>query len=131
MDREILFRGKRKDNGKWAFGDLLRETDIFDKLITRIYESKAKGTFIKFEVDPTTVCQYTGLTDKNGRKIFEGDIVKVVEDIEEIYVVEFDEDIARYIFTQNGSTMTDFADIYGNDCEVIGNIYDNPELVEG
>ena len=68
--REILFRGKRLDNGKWVFGDLMTKYPHHEG--PTIVESGC----IYHEVEPETVGQYTGLVDKNGEKIFEGDVVK-------------------------------------------------------
>ena len=71
MAREILFKAKRIDNGKWIYGNYAFE------------DTKGERHFIfqnfgfEYEVDKDTICQYTGLTDKNGRKIFENDVVKV------------------------------------------------------
>ena len=78
MKREILFKGKRVDNGEWIFGDLIKgnvKTYIFYNLP---FELKIESNFNidKFEVHPKTVCQFTGLLDKNGNKIFEWDKVK-------------------------------------------------------
>ena len=124
--REILFKGKCEKEGDWNYGHLFQKDDgtmcILEKYVT-LKKS------IYYEIDPETVCQYTGLTDKNGRKIFEGDILS---------------------FSQKGQIsngvvkMVDgcfFAIIEGQKCwlsegvkrykgKVIGNIFDNPELMQ-
>ena len=112
--REILFRGKRKKGDKrWVEGDLLHGYSGFG-ITNRYYAGSS------FEVVPETVGQYTGLTDKNGKKIFEGDIVKISND--EIFEVKYEDGG----FTA-GLFLGDWD--YGH-VEVIGNIYDNPELLE-
>ena len=112
--REILFRGKRKKGDKrWVEGDLLHGYSGFG-ITNRYYAGSS------FEVVPETVGQYTGLTDKNGTRIFEGDIVKISND--EIFEVKYEDGG----FTA-GLFLGDWD--YGH-VEVIGNIYDNPELME-
>lgn len=130
--REILFRGKRKDNGKWAYGNYA-VTDNNGKQHF-IFQNKA----FEFEVDPETVGQFTGLTDDNEKKIFEGDILNVInpddDDYNYITKVYFecntlcvDVEGQDYDYTSIGFAV----EIWDDECdrvEVIGNIHDNPEL---
>lgn len=153
--REILFRGKRKDNGEWVFGFV---TMMWGQI--HIVDIGNENT--AYLVIPETVGQYTGLIDKNGKEIFEGDIVKTQERYDRPYsknrkskrhigVVEYQihsgsgfhnsktgkwdrymEYAAEWIVkVQDYGKFT-----YGSwgdfwDCEVIGNIHDNPELLKG
>lgn len=127
--REILFRGRRKKGDKrWVEGDLTQGYAGY----VGIVKWCCAGT--SFEVVPETVGQYTGLTDKNGKKIFEGDIVSGhLDDL-------FPEDESRYeiawidygwhLTNLDGTVDTAEQDWVNQYFEVIGNIYDNPELME-
>lgn len=161
--RDILFRGKRKGNGKWVEGSLLKVT-IAGETTYLIFGDKYgfEGSGIKAldhaPVDPDTVGQFTGLHDKNGKRIFEGDIFKFPDEVWESYytscgtehnswevenygVVGFCDysgrfDFIEYKFSENSVE----ADLHENremdfyefvrELEVIGNIHDNPELLE-
>ena len=132
--REILFRGKWIDNQKWEEGYYAHIRDDFKgRESHRIYSGTAESDCGDFypdwiEVDPETVGQYTVSRDKNGKKIFDGDIVYVAGD-DENAVIEWDEDTARYIIKFDG-WVCDFDNFYGYDLEVIGNRWDNPELLK-
>lgn len=90
--REILFKAKRLDNGKWVEGSLLVYLDG-DRFIC--CDNGVPDCLYKYEVDPATVCQYTGLTDKNGVNIFEGDICK--DSLGWVFTVIWDSESARFI----------------------------------
>ena len=139
MNREISFRGKRVDNGEWIRGDLIttpfirnetQQNIIYILDITKAdydcFEDLTEDNGI-YEVDPETVCQYTGLTDKNGRKIFEGDICEF-----SAYGENYKGDV-RFIkgnFTIWCGKCAPFLDdaLEKHSATVIGNIFDNPDL---
>lgn len=114
--REILFRAKRTDNGKWVEGkDIMHETVQGKLCLANVGEDWVS-------VEPETFGQYTGLTDKNGKRIFEGDVVRLPELYGKgITVIRF----YNGAFQASDGTWT--YNIYGL-MEVIGNIYDNPEF---
>ena len=114
--REILFRGKRVDNGEWVEGNY--SIDVSGRV-----DILPIDNLVFFEVIPETVGQFTGLTDKNGNRIFEGDIVKHEG---KIYEMKYLEKYARFAPT-NKSTV--FMVCAFNHLEVVGNIHDNPELL--
>ena len=137
--REILFKAKRIDNGEWVEGYVFDDGIIDSKrmFVGGFVITEYKGTAddkgnvgINFhEVNPDTVCQYTGLTDTNGNKIWENDIVEIPNEYE-YFLLEWEEDTARFVM--NGDRLTvDFDNYWSYEVEVIGNAFDNPELLEG
>lgn len=121
--REILFRGKRKDNSEWVEGyyaDVAKNNII---ITGRIDITETIGAEM-FRIIPETVGQYIGVVDKNGKKIFEGDIVKFGNNA---YKIKFIEKYSRFAGT-NAHCV--FASFLLNTSEIIGNIHDNPELME-
>ena len=120
--REILFRGKRADTGEWNWGNLVRRAK--ELLIVTL-------GFICGEVIPETVGQYTGLRDKNGERIFEGDIVEY-NGTKHRVVFENRFQTAYFGIVMSAMETWGFSNsVPANMMEVIGNIHDNPELLEG
>ena len=118
--REILFKAKRWSDGKWVYGDL---NQLQDSTIIHWYNN---GCRVADEVDPSTVCQYTGLTDKNGKKIFDGDVVRRETDYygkHKVYdePVVWEDDIEKVFL---GEPYTSGYCIHGGNWEVIGSIHD-------
>lgn len=123
--REILFRGKRTDNGTWTYGYLFC---IWERAY--LCWGTTNNVPNMEEVLPETVCQFTGLYDRNGRKIFEGDIVKYSTN--KVGIINYG--IACFsvqdIKSRNNPALDIIFADYSN-VEIIGNIYDNPELLKG
>ena len=148
--REILFRGKRLDNGKWVEGAFCPKNcdSIFGPMVDKpsIIKLDKPNDGYWFDVEPDTVGQYTGLRDKNGKRIFEGDILKThyanAKNSEFVEVVVFRNGkfCAEGNLGGGGRSWAPLWDgvphvpqdktIYMDSMEVIGNIHDNPELLE-
>lgn len=133
--REILFRGKRVDNGEWIEGMLFNgkeDTFIIPHGNEYSYDEQEGLAFDVYvcEVDPETVWQYTGLTDMNGKKVFEGDIVVCQASTHSFTgVVKYSNNYVRFIVETIGQEIPypmDSSFLY----VAIGNINDNPELLE-
>lgn len=119
--REILFRGKKIDGGEWIKGFYAENGHGSSNI-------QPKGKFLACLVKPETVGQFTGLTDKNGNKIFEGDIL---ESDSERFVVDWDDEFSGFYLTDvnprhQGVAM--FANV-ADDGYIIGNVHDNPEML--
>lgn len=150
-----LFRGKRLDNGEWVYGNLLFKGDG-DTLLQITYSCIFDGQAVP--VYPETVGEYTGIRDINGKQIFEGDIVKIHStyakelaktfnlpaDLQTIAKVEFKD--GAFVYSDTSKAWREYAKLSGfgaalslslgkparaDVIEVIGNIYDNPEMEEG
>ena len=143
--REILFKAKRTDNGEWvegyyiyhikrticAFGDSVKPEDEQHVIMQDGFSdwNMPRGT-VAFEIAPETLCQYTGLTDKNGKKIWENDIVKHEISSGLGQVIWYQEDYIGWIVDDIWTDGQQYSHEMFSECEVIGNIFDNPELLE-
>lgn len=136
--REILFRGKRQDNGMWVEGSFVKYTDYNGNKVYLIYASNGNPN----DIIPETVGQFTGLIDLNGTKIFEGDIIANyfgrIYGAVEYGESSFDSGILKYTgYFCKSSSVYDDGNLYDESDEdywdrhqVIGNIHDNPELLK-
>ena len=141
--REIKFRGKRLDNGEWIYGSLLVSHFKDDKK-ERYFITQFSGNYtFEHEVDPNTVGQFTGLRDKNGRDIWEGDIFKedgsgIVRSVFRVpgglafedNPVSFGYDHRSPLYPYSPIAEAQSVSWMAQCCEVIGNIHDNPELLK-
>lgn len=133
--RTIKFRGKKLENGEWLYGDLVQD----DEGGYYVYPNDCDGLYLNNRVDPYTIGQFTGLLDKNGKQIYEGDIIQ--GEYNHKHLIRYIEEDARFT-----STLVAYVgDKYAERCNtgdvtqkwinefnkvVIGNIYDNPELMD-
>lgn len=127
MKRKIIFRAKRIDNGKWVYGDLLSSC-----LKPHIYIGIIPGSMssLRFDIEEETIGQFTGLCDKNQKPIFEGDIVlqQGYHGKEIPMVVKF-ECGAFIVGYHEGSSTKRRPMLLNSRCKVVGNIFDNPNLI--
>lgn len=143
--REIKFRGKRVDNGEWVcgylfnpnaplcdsnFGTWIMQEDFFD-VLTGLKGSLASVKVRAYEVGPSTVGQHTGLKDKNGKEIWEGDVCRAIANTRvplDPFAVIWNNEYAQW-FWKDIKGEDEFWKSIAERSEVIGNIHDNPELL--
>jgi uncharacterized phage protein (TIGR01671 family) len=124
--REIKFRGKHITTGEWLYGS--HYDDCGEEYILPNMPGSAVD-YEDYQVDPNTVDQYTGLKDKNGKEIYEGDVVQNGEGGYFYIVYWWDED-AAFRGKQVGSSSTIGLNYWRKELRIVGNIYDNPELLQ-
>lgn len=139
MENRYLFRGKRIDNGEWVEGNRIDDGVTGKVFIHAVWNSVNDSDkvgeegylrFVAFEVDPSTICQYTGLKDKNGKLIWEKDVVRCEVGTAEVI---WDKSGWRTKWLKNELWRKDlhYWTVENSEgAEVIGNIFDNPELLE-
>lgn len=139
--REILFKGKRKDGGKWIEGYYQKRYDLLGNEEHLIFHADSYNVWEYAEVDPETLCQFTGLCDKNGNKIWENDIL--MAHLDEFYPEDMTYEtvewgVAGWAAHETSSIDREYGSVdreYLNEFdlkhfEVVGNIFDNPELLQ-
>jgi len=138
MNREIKFRGKSVDNGEWVYGDLMHNAHRNERA-SILYVPRViafPGQICNVPIIKDTICQFTGLHDSDGKEIYAGDILSQGQDLLGVACISM-----RYGISVKKKTTTwslinfvldsDFDTSVLSDVEVVGNIYDNPEMVKG
>lgn len=127
MEDRYLFRGKRIDNGEWVVGNRIDAPD------GRVAIAETSGDWTGFyECIPSTICQCTGLKDKDGKLIWENDIVKysIYQRTEHLYEIIYDCEEGSWTFGLKDVPLYSIGGANSEKCEVVGNAFDNPELLE-
>ena len=136
--REILFKAKRIDNGKWVEGYYQKRYDLLGNEEHLIFHADSYTVWEYAEVDEETLCQFTGLCDKNGKKIWENDIVLVTENVYSTVKFGLYHEALKSERTHQGFYLESMDNYYyreelgywAKESVVIGNIFDNPELLQ-
>lgn len=131
MEDRFLFRAKRKDNDEWIFGNLIQTDDGVYIIQNYVPQHLIKN----YEVDQSTVCQCTGLKDKNGKLIWENDIIECKDGKHNFQTqIEWDAYCAGFIFQDTETSVVGLDAITANglysESKVVSNIFDNQELLE-
>lgn len=139
MENRYLSRGKRIDNGEWVKGYLIVDEKDYSKyFIGYVVGTNKDGTphdLDAVQVDPSTICQCTGIKDKNGKLIWENDIIECKDDKHNFQTqIEWDAYCAGFIFQDTETSAVGLDAITANglysESKVVGNVFDNPELLE-
>ena len=130
--RDYKFRGQKIDTKEWIYGSFIQMNSneyqcfIFPENTPLCIELT---DFYTIPVLKETVGQYTGLHDRNGKEIYEGDLI-LIDDVNGTFIVEWDNDSSRFEMSGD-EIILDFDNYYGDECVVIGNIYENKEFLKG